>query len=91
MKMKPEIKQKIKKSMMDHLKSVGYPDISSDKIINELPNLWNKLTKENLVQEFTKDGFTYKVFVKAALTQKEKWDQINRMKAMFSNFHFKAH
>jgi hypothetical protein len=72
--MTPELKAKIKASMNEHLVSKGYPDISNDQIIQELPAMWKKLESEGLLEEPIKQGMTYQHFVNIALHKKHEFE-----------------
>ena len=78
-----EQKEKIKQSMLAHLKSKGYPNINNNQIVQELPALWNKLSKEGLIDEFVKKGFSYQLFVQAALGQRQKAEFFQNIKDKF--------
>ena len=56
------LKEAIKKVVFDHLTSVGYPNLTKDKILAELPNMWNKIEEAKL----NKEGLTYAAFVNHA-------------------------
>lgn len=58
-------KARIKKSMMDHLKSKGYPNLTSAQILAELKPMWDKLGQEGLLQP----GWNYGSFVQIAHAQ----------------------
>lgn len=65
-------KDKIKKSMEDHLRSKGWhgPNTNGDHIVlNELQNMFNKLLSEGLV--ITQ---YWEMFYSAAIGQKQKAD-----------------
>ena len=42
-------KEKIKKSMVDHLTSIGYPNIPDELIMRELKPMWLKLEEAGLI------------------------------------------
>lgn len=56
---------KIRSVMITHLKSKGFPDLSHEEIIGELPAMWRKLEEEQLIQ----DGMTYQGFCSSAAEQ----------------------
>jgi len=45
---KEELTAKIKKVMVDHLTTVGYPDITNEQIISQLKPMWIKLEESGL-------------------------------------------
>lgn len=55
---KLELKEKLKKVMVDHLTSVGYPDITDDQIMRELKPMWIKLEESGILA----DGMTFAGF-----------------------------
>lgn len=83
--MTPELKEKIKKSMLDHLTSKGYPDISNAQIINELPELWKKLAADGLLEEPLKQGLTYQHFVNIALQKRQECEIMEEVARHFRN------
>lgn len=60
--MTPESKEKITQSMLAYLSTRGYPNLDINQILAELPNLWNKLSSEGLLDEHVKKGLTYQAF-----------------------------
>jgi hypothetical protein len=44
------LKEKIKKVMLEHLKSKGYPNMTPEQIMRELKPMWVKLEELNLIQ-----------------------------------------
>lgn len=58
-------KEKVRVVMMDHLVSVGFPNLSNDKIMNELKNLWIKLEEANLIVS----GMSFRAFQDQANNQ----------------------
>lgn len=46
---KEEHKEKIKKILVDHLTTLGYPDLDREQIIAELKPMWLKLEEAGLV------------------------------------------
>lgn len=83
--MTQELKEKIKKSMNDHLVSKGYPDITNDQIVQELPALWQKLAAEGLLEEPLKQGMTYQHFVNIALQTKHHHETMEEVARFFRN------
>lgn len=55
-------KAKIRKVMIDHLKSKGYPNMTSKDILEELKPMWNKLGSLGLLHQ----NWTYGQFVEIA-------------------------
>lgn len=43
------LKQNIKKVMVDHLTSIGYPTISNEQIMRELKPMWIKIEEAGLI------------------------------------------
>lgn len=72
-----ELKEKIRASMKERLTSKGWPNLTSDQIVNELPNLWKKLEAEGHLKTLIEKGFSYQQFVQIALNQKAMQDMIN--------------
>lgn len=60
----------IKTVMANHLKKIGYPNITNERIMQELPELFKVLDRENLIPE----PMTYQMFYQIALVkyQQEK-------------------
>ncbi len=83
--MTPELKEKIKKSMNDHLVSKGYPDITNDQILAELPVLWKKLSDEGLLEEPIKQGMTYQHFVNIAIHKRNQMEAMEEVARHFRN------
>lgn len=81
--MNSETKEKIKKSMLEHLNSVGYPNISNVDIINQLPHLWNKLSRENLLDELVAKGFTYEMFTNIAIAKYNEFQVMEEVASFF--------
>ena len=49
--------------MKDHLMTKGWPDnLDANGILMELPNLWQKLAAEGLLEEAVSEGLTYQHF-----------------------------
>jgi hypothetical protein len=58
-------KEQLEKVMLDHLKAMGYPkSLLNEQIMEELPQLWNKLQESGLLKE----GMTYEGFYEEAHT-----------------------
>lgn len=75
-----ELKQKIKESMINHLKTKGYPDMTYDAIAAEIPRLWDKLSDEGLLKDLIARGFKFEHFRQIALQKKadcETMDAVN--------------
>ena len=83
--MTPELKEKIRKSMHDHLVSKGYPDMNNDQILAELPALWNKLSAEGLLEEPIKQGMTYQHFVNIAIHKRNQIEVMEEVARHFRN------
>lgn len=69
--METELRKKIHASMKEHLESKGWPDISDDAVMQEVPALWMKLLSEGLLETFIKRGFTLEHFIQIALQKKQ--------------------
>lgn len=54
----PSLKEQIKKVMLDHLKSKGYPNMSTDSILQECRPMWIKIEEAGLKQR----GWTFQQF-----------------------------
>jgi len=59
------LKEQIKKIMMDHLTTVGYPNLNKLQILAELPKMWIKIEEAKL----NKEGLNYRDFVQHAHSQ----------------------
>lgn len=46
---KTEHKEKVKKVMVDHLTTLGYPNISGDQIMTQLKAMWIKIEEAGLI------------------------------------------
>lgn len=44
-----KLKEDIKKVMVDHLTTIGYPNITNEQIMRELKPMWIKIEEANLV------------------------------------------
>jgi hypothetical protein len=51
-------KEKVKKIMVDHLTSLGYPDLTNDQIMGQLKAMWVKIEEAGLVT----DGMNFQAF-----------------------------
>jgi hypothetical protein len=80
-----KLKEEIRQSMLEHLKTKGYPDMSSDQIMGEITSLWQKLSTEGLLVEPIKQGFTYQHFVNIALQSKHNQDTMDEVARFFHN------
>ena len=74
--------------MLEQLGGKKYPEISRDEIVRQLPAMWDKLTKEGLLDKFVKQGFTFQQFVQAAMNEKIKAEQIEMIKNKFNFFYW---
>lgn len=61
-----ELKTKCKGIMETHLKSKGYPNLSDQQIMNELPEMWKLFENEGLMEELKNKGYSYQRFVQTA-------------------------
>ena len=59
------LKEQIKKVMLGHLSSLGYPKMDKNRIIAELPQMWVKIEEAGL----NKEGLSYKGLVHHAYSQ----------------------
>ncbi len=80
--MDQDLKDKIHDSMGEHLTSKGWPDMTDDQIVQELPALWSKFSEEGHLDTLIKRGFTYEMFVKIALHEKGKCEPIDIVRSM---------
>lgn len=55
---KKKYKEDCKKVIIDYLTTIGYPDISNEKIMQELTNIYRALEENNLVRY----GLTFQKF-----------------------------
>ena len=78
-------KEEIRQSMLEHLKTKGYPDMSGDQIAQELPAMWQKLSREGLLVEPIKEGMTYQHFVNIALQVKHQFETMEEVAKFFRN------
>lgn len=60
-----QVKEQIRKVMIDHLKSKGYPNMTADQIMAELKPMWLKLEDAGLI----KKGWRYGQYVEIAQAQ----------------------
>jgi hypothetical protein len=81
--MTQDIKQKIKESMLAHLKTKGYPDMTRDAIMAEVPRLWDKLNDENLLNGLIEKGLTFERFSGIALKKKFDADTMEEVAKFF--------
>ena len=59
---KSALKGKIQKVMVDHLTTLGYPDITREQILAELKPMWIKLEEAGLIQP----GMSFVAYADAA-------------------------
>lgn len=59
---KLELKTNIKKLFLEHLTDLGYPNITNQDIMNELPALWQKMCDSG----FYREGMSFQAFVDIA-------------------------
>jgi len=71
-----ELREKVKQSMLDHLQTVGYPDMEIDDVLQELKPMWVKLESEGLIQP----GMSFKAF--------QSWAVQRAMEAQISDHIF---
>jgi hypothetical protein len=71
---KYELKSKIKKVMVDHLTTLGYPDMTPKEILDELKPMWIKLEEAGLIMP----GMNFMAFHAQAL-EKAMLADINSM------------
>lgn len=76
-------KQKIKEVMVAQLKTQGYPDMSRDAILAEVPRLWDKLNDEGLLTEAIQQGLTFEIFRRIALQKKHDIETIEEVAKFF--------
>lgn len=79
----PELMLKIKESMIEHLKTHGYPDMSRDAILSQVPAMWDKLNSEGLLEEPIKQGFTFDHFYAIANQRKMDFDTMEEVARFF--------
>lgn len=77
-------KEEIRQSMLEHLKTKGYPNMSRDQIVEELAPMWDKLEAEGLLVEPIKEGMTFQHFVNIALQKKYEFDTLEEVEKYFS-------
>ena len=53
-----ELREKVKNSMIEHLQTVGYPNMEVDDVLQELKPMWVKLENEGLIQS----GMNFRTF-----------------------------
>ena len=51
-------KEAVKKVMVDHLTTLGYPQIGNEQVMSELKNMWVKIEEAGLVT----NGMTFAAF-----------------------------
>ena len=71
--------------MHDHLVSKGYPDMTNDQILAELPVMWTKLGNEGLLVEPIKQGMTYQHFVNIAIHKRNQVEVMEEVARHFRN------
>ena len=81
--MTPKNKEQIRQSMLEHLKTKGYPDMTRDQIMGEVTNLWQKLAAEGLLVEAIQAGLTYQHFINIALQKKHQYDTMEEVAKFF--------
>jgi len=57
-----KLTEDIKKVVMDHLNSIGYPEITIDHVMQELPIMWQRICDAGLYRE----GMSFQGFVDQA-------------------------
>ena len=62
---KQKLKEELKKVVMDHLTPIGYPNLTIEQVMTELPNVWKKICDAGLYKE----GMSYQAFVDQAFQQ----------------------
>lgn len=77
-------KEEIRQSMLEHLKTKGYPNMGRDQIVEELAPMWNKLLTEGLLEGPIKEGMTFEHFVNIALQKKYEFDTLEEVQRYFS-------
>jgi hypothetical protein len=78
-------KEQIRQSMLEHLLTKGYPNMTGDQIMGEITNLWQKLASEGLLEEPIREGLTYQHFVNIALQSKHNQDTMDEVARFFNN------
>lgn len=58
-----KLKVKVKASMIEYLKTKGYPNMSIDEVLQELKPMWLKLEEEGLIQS----GMSFRAFQEHAM------------------------
>lgn len=82
--MEQQLKDKIKASMTEFLKTKGWPEnITRDQIIALLPDTWKKLEAEGLLETLVARGFNYKQFVDIALHKKNECETLEEIAKHF--------
>lgn len=59
-------KQILRDAVFAYLKTLGYPNMTDEQILNAVPDIWNHLNEKGLV----KPGMNFKDFAHAAASQK---------------------
>ena len=78
-----EAMKKIKESMVEHLKTKGYPDMTRDAIQAEMPRLWDKLIDEGLLTEMINRGLKFEQFQQIALQKQYEADTMEEVSKFF--------
>lgn len=82
--MDAQLKEKIRASMKQLLITRGWPDnMNHAQIIQSLPDMWNKLAAEGLLQPLVDRGFNYRQFVELALQSQARAQAMADMEAFF--------
>lgn len=61
----PSHKEAIKKAMLDHLTTVGWPNVPNETVLRELKNMWIKIEEAGLILP----GMTFEAFCSHANDQ----------------------
>ena len=81
-----ELIEKVRKSIEEYLKQVGWTQGNDQIILKELPNLWRKLETDGLMEEIKKKGMTYQHFVNVAHQKKQESDLMEAIRADIERF-----
>lgn len=67
-----ELDRRCRAIMTTHLKTKGYPTLTTRQILNEVPGMWKALDREGVTTELRQLGFTYTNFAKVAMRKAQE-------------------
>jgi hypothetical protein len=77
---KAQLKQHVLNTIKGYLTSIGWPDnVSNDRVMSELRNMWKVLEDKGLDKECEKHGLGYAKFVEAAVKKRQEKEILDQM------------